>query len=391
MPSRHDLRGGKCPREDITQGEWDPVPEQQHPETDLSSGGLPPAQQGAANHPNRAYRVIQTDSWYIPRPGPGADPFILPAQVTVVINLRQVFVDQESGMSPDGFPSRSMDEGGVSGLYHRGNGPVGESALGSDTPSSSSSSSSSSESAESSALAMSNASIHTARIVSLRPFRLGRPGYEEPGEDRLPSPAALDRMDGRLEDFEDGMLTGDRIMGITVPDRGPATRGEGRLGPTHSPRPHIAQGNNPRPQRKDHTEGRRHQAGVNHGQPPRVSPTPSDSSIAETIFNVRRATPPRPGTTASPPPSDRSHLPSLSQHAAAVAGQPAGLMRGPSYPASTLGQEEEAVPPVLVPGGLLCLGGSHPYPPPQVRCRLGQGGSGEDVDEERRQREHHKK
>ncbi|KAH8788340.1 hypothetical protein F5883DRAFT_514074 [Diaporthe sp. PMI_573] len=423
MPSRRDSRGKSSPDEDDAQGEC--YPGQQHPETDLSSGA-PSTSRRVADHPNRDCRVMELDPSYTPPGGRGRGRDILPSQVEAVIhatadqvdevieqvknleqpprprpsesgtqvdprqlrttsqdprgksaNARQGLVDREPGMSLDGSPNCNMEEADVSGLLRRESSHASDTTTVPDTPSSRSSSGS----AEPSAPAMDDASLHKARAVRLRPFRRGRLRDGEPGEHRPPSPAALDRIDEMLEgvtrawtdvalgtaaqtqaseEDEDGMLTGDSDMTITPLDRGPATRGEGQLRSPRSSGPHYTQG---------------YPAGVNSTQPPRVSPTPSEFSTAETVFNVRRPTPP-------PPRPDTAYLPgSRRQEAAARAWPSGGLRRGGSYPAADVGQGE-SVPAVLVPGGLLGLGGSHPRPPPVSR-RQGRRGSGED---EKRQR-----
>lgn len=431
MPSRRDSRGKSSPDEDDAQGEC--YPGQQHPETDLSSGA-PPTRRRVADHPNRDCRVMEPDPSYTPPEGRGRGRDIMPSQVEAVIhapadqvdemihqirnqeeslppppnesgvhvdprqthtgprdahgksaNARQGLIDREPGMSLNRFPNRSMEEGGVSRLPRRESGHANDTTTVPDT----SSSRSSSGSAEPSAPAMDDASVHKARAVRLRPFRRGRLRDGEPGEHRPPSPAALDRIDEMLEgvtrawtdvalgtaaqtqaseEDEDGMLTGDSDMTITPLDRGPAARGEGQLGSPRSSGPHYTQG---------------YPAGVNSTQPPRVSPTPSEFSTAETVFNVRRPTPPPPRSTAPPRRPDTAYLPSSRRQAAAAPSGPSGgLRRGGSYPTADVGQGE-SVPAVLVPGGLLGLGGSHPRPP-QVSRRQGRRGSGEDEKRQRR-------
>ncbi|POS81081.1 hypothetical protein DHEL01_v200548 [Diaporthe helianthi] len=405
MSSQGDSREKSSPHEDNTQGGSYSVPEQQNSEADLSSDGAPTHQQGAANHPNRRFRVCETGS---PHKGSGDGPYLSPERVSLVIRT-QGFPGRESGMSLDGFPSRSVEDGGVSGLFgQRESVQVGN---GASSVGSSSSSSPGPGSTESPASTIYNASVHMARAVPFRHFRQGRHGDRRSGEIRLASPAALDRLDDRIDDVERawtdgprgsarqtlqrqeqevGMLTGGREMthaSINLLGQDHALRGVGQRGSPPPPRPHRTQSSPP------HYTGRADEgyppAGSHHSgtiQPPPASPTPSDSSIAETIFNVRPLTPRQ---------SDRALLPSVrQQHATAATASGSssrGLARGPSYPASHFGQQDrEAVPAVLVPGGLLLsLGGSHPRPPPQLNGRQhGRGGSG--GEEERKWRERRK-
>ncbi|KAG6362853.1 hypothetical protein INS49_007948 [Diaporthe citri] len=441
MPSRHNSKGNTNPYTRTHQGECDPVPEQQQQsETDMSSG-TPPTPRGIADQPHRHWVVIEPDPSYITRPGPGQDHIIRPWQVNAVVGapadqvdevIAQVgdleeppsegdfkvcsrqpasgsghhyetvshttvpsdtrtassrskskgyhgksLVDRESGISLDGFPSRSMEEGGVSGLWKRnsGNASDGTTSAAATCPSSSSGC----VSGGSSAMAMNGAIIHTARAVAIHHMRAAYPYDGVIAVHRPPLPAELDRMDERLEDAlkfmadfspgtvartqasddnEDLRLTSDRKSIITLPNRDQVS--EGRLGPPSSPQPHYTQG---RPPLAGNIDG--HPTGVEHAQPRPVSPTPSESNITETVFDVRRPTPPPP----PPPQPDTISLPSSRRHANAAAGPSGGGRRGGAYPSSGVGQEE-AVPAVLAPRGWLGLGGSHP--PPHVSRRQGR-------------------
>lgn len=301
------------------------------------------------------------------------------------VSARQGLVDRESGLSMDGFPSRSMEEGGVSGLCRRNSGDASDGDASADP---SDSSSSSCASAESSAMTVDGEIIRTARAVTIHPTRAAYPYDGVIAVNRPSLPAELDRMDERLEDalefltdFSPGtvaptqagdedvyfMLTGDRESAITLPDLDQV--GEGRLGPQLLTEPHYTQG---RPPLAGNADG--HPAGVEYSQSRPASPTPSESSIAETVFNVRLPTPPPP----PPPQPDVVSLPSSRRHAGAAVGQSGGGRPGGTYPSSGV-RQEEAVPAVLVPGGWLGLGGSHP--PPQVSRREVRGdpdGEGEE-------------
>lgn len=421
----------------ITRGERDPIPDQQRPKTDRPRSA-PPLRRRVADHPNRKWRFIHPDSSYNPTEDPNSGKLILPWQVSSVIHasadrvdevIDQVknqekppalqsresglqvhpqkshnnsrnphgksastLFDRESGMSLDGFPSRSIEEGGVGGLDGAG------------TPSSSSPSL---KSANSPGFAVDDPLVHTAQAVTMRPFKLGRPGDEDAGEHRTPSPAALDRMDEILEGVEgmwtdlplgsvartqankgneDRLLTGDREMTITPPEREPGTRGQGQRGPAPFAGSYYTQ-KNLSFHHIGHAE--RSPAGVNRTQPPRVSPTPSESSITETVFNIRLPTPPPNRPAALPRRPDTDSLPSSRRRAVTTAAQAGGLRRGGSYPAPDVVQQqeeddEEAVPAALVPGGRLSLGESRGLPP-QVSRRHGWGGS--DVEERRQRRE----
>lgn len=445
MLSRCDSRGKLSPLENRNQGEWyHHVPGEQHPETDLSSGA-PPTRGRVADHPNRKCRFIQPDSSYKPREDPNYGSLILPWQVSSVIHasadrvdevidqvksqktpvpqsrecgLRvhsqqsqqnsrnphgksaSILIDRESGMSLDGFPSRSMEEGGVSGLGNAVDRAAGAGTLSSYPPSLGL--------ADSSGPITDDSPLHTAWTVTMRPFKLGRSGDEEPGEHRPPSPAGLDRMDEILENAVtmwtdlpigsiaqsqankgngDRLLTGDRKMTITPHDRRSGTRDKGQSGPGPFPGSYYKQ-ENLSFHHMGHAEGS--PAGVNLAQPPRVSPTPSESSIAETVFNVRLPTPPPNRSAAVPRRPDTESLPSSQRHVVAAAAPSGGLRRGGSYPAPNVRQEEdededeEAVPAALVPGGRLSLGESRGLPP-QVSRRQGWGGS--DVERRQQRRE----
>lgn len=446
MYPRRNSRERSNSHKKSTQGEHGPISDQQHPGTDRSSSA-PPTRRRVADHPNRKWRFIQPDSSYTHPEDPSYGNIILPWQVSSVTHasadrvdevidqlknknklpapqqrvygLRvhpqqsrndsstprgksaSTLVDRESGMSLDGFPSRSIEEGGVSGLDN-----ASDSAVSAGTPSSSSPSLGS---ADSSGSTMNDSLLHSARAVTMRPFKLGRPGDEGPGEHRTPSPAGLDRVDELLESAErmwtdlplgsvaqtrtsEGNehreLTGDREMTITPPDQDPGTRGEGQRGPAPFYGSYYTQENLSFHQ-MGHAEGS--SAGVNRFQPPRVSPTPSESSIVETVFNVRLPTPPPNSPAALPRRPDTESLPSSQRHAVAAAARSGGLRRGGSYPASDVGlekddddDEEDAVPAALVPGGRLSLGESRDLPP-QVSRRPGRGGS--DVEERRQRRD----
>lgn len=391
MPRRGDSRDESNPRKDGTQGESYSVPEQHYSETDSTSDDPAPPQ-GAAHHPNRRWRVCPQDPSFTLC----NNPYISPERAT--LNTRtQGFPHGQSGISPDGFPSRSIEEGGVSGLFsQRESNQVSNDSAISDTPYSSSPSLGS---ADSSTSGVYDASIYTARAVPLLRLRLGQPGNERPG--RLPSPGALDRIDNRIEVAErvwtegprravrqtqesrgrvDGTLTGGMETSLNPHSRDPDPRRAGQRGSapcsrTHRARPHHTQGS---ATRYTGRAGEYTPAGGHHTRLQRVSSTPSESSIAETVSNVRQPTHPphQPRHLEHGP--DTASLPSSQRRAVAVAGPPGGPRRGHSYPAAAAGQEEqEAVPAVLAPGGLLGLGGSHPRPPPRVSRRQGRDCSDE--------------
>lgn len=289
-------------------------------------------------------------------------------------NTRQGLFNCESGTSLDGFPSRSMEEGGVSGLCQCESGHSSDGVAKTDPSYSSSSSSCAS------AMAVDGAIISTARAVTIHPKRAAYPYDGEVAVHRPPLPAELDRMDERIDDAlrfltdfspgtvtptqasdedEDLMLTGDRESTIALPSLNQASGG--RVGPPLLPGPRYTQG---RPRLASNADA--HPTGVEDARPRPASPARSESSIAETVFDVRRPTPP-------PPPPPQPDVVSL----------PSSRRRGGTYPASRI-EQEEAVPAVLVPRGWLGLGGRHP--PPQVSRRQGRGDPhlGE---EERRRRE----
>lgn len=395
MPSRHDPKEKTNRHKRTEQGKCSPVPEQQQqPETDFPSDA-PPTRPGIAVHPNRHWTVIELDLSHIPRPGRGHDHIIRPWQLDAVVgapadrvdevidlvrdleepprpgegdfqafpaqsalgsghrreivnqntmpsdtgaasdqsgskgshgksaSTRQGLFDCESGISLDGFPSRSMEEGGVGGLCRRNSDGASDGAASAATTCSSAPSSRAS--IESSAMTVDGATIRTARAVTIHPRRAAYPYDGVIAVNRLPLPAELDRMDERLEDAL-GFLT------------------------DFSPGAGNADG---------------HPAGVEYAQSRPASPTASESSIAETVFDVRRPTPPPP----SPPQSD-------------VVSLPSSRRRDGTHPSSGVGQEE-AVPAALVPRGWLGLGGSHP--PPQVSRRRARGDP-EGEEEDRRWR-----
>lgn len=278
-------------------------------------------------------------------------------------SARQGLFGRESGMSLDGFPSRSVEEGGVSGLYQRGGDTASEAA---ESPTSSSHAS-----AAGSPPTADGTTLHTAQAVTIRPVRVADqyPFEGEAAVHRPPLPAELDRMDGLLDDAlsfwsgvspglvaptqasdegEGEMLTANRESIVTVPD-----------------------------QDRDNADGLSIE--VEHAHPRRSSPVPSESSITETVFDVRRPTPP-------PRPPGVASLPSSQRRAVTAAGPPGGLRRGGAYPGSDI-EQEEAVPAVLVPGGgrgWLGLGGSQP--PPQVSRRQGRDDPNDEEEKERRRR-----
>lgn len=110
----------------------------------------------------------------------------------------QGLVDPESGISLDGFPSRSVEEGGVSGLCWRNSSDASGGAASAATTCPSSSSGCASNG--SSAMALDSADIQTARAVTIHPLRPVYPHDAEIAVHRPPLPAELDRMDERIED-----------------------------------------------------------------------------------------------------------------------------------------------------------------------------------------------
>lgn len=305
-------------------------------------------------------------------------------------SARQDLVDRECGISLDGFPSRSMEEGGVGGLC-QGEGSHASDGAAKAGPSSSSSSCAS---AGSSAMPMDGAIIHTARTVTLHPVRANYPYDGEIAVHRPPLPAELDRIDERLNDalrfttdFSPGtvapaqasdedtdlMLTGGRESIITLPNRDQVS--EGRLDPPLLPEPLRIQRKPPLAGKPDG-----HAAGVGYVQSRPASPAPSESSITATVFNVRRPTPPPP----PPPQADIVSLPSSRRHVNPAEGQSGGGRRGGACSSSGVGQEE-AVPAVLVPGGWLGLGGRHPRL--QVSRRQGRDDPDGEEEELRRRKE----
>lgn len=296
-------------------------------------------------------------------------------------SARQGLIDRESGISLDGFPSRSVEEGGVSGLFQC---ESGHASAGSSSPSSTSDTSS--------GMTAEETVLQTARAVTIRPVQPNLPFKGQAAVHRLPLPAELDRMNELLDDAlqfwtdvptgtvavtqasgqgEYEVLTGDRESNNPPSNRNPAMRAEGQHGTPSSAAPHHTQGRPPAGRAGEHPTD------VEHAQPQPASPTPSDTSITETVFDVRRPTPP-------PRRTDIASLPGLQRHAVTAAGPSGRLRRGRSY--ATSGVEQEAVPAVLVPGGgRLGWGGCHP--PPQVSRREG-GGDRDDQneDDERRRR-----
>lgn len=400
MPSRRNSKEESHKR--ANQGECGPDPDQQHSETDLPSSP-PPTPRGIADHSNRPWNVIQPDQSYIPSPGPGRDHIIRPWQVEAVVgapadrvdevieqvrdlyeppsesdfqadsrqpasgswhhceidnhttvssdpraasdragsqdahdksaSARQGLVDRESGISLDGFPSRSVEEGGFSGLYQSEN----EHLIGGTA----------SDFAD-------GTTLHTARAVTIRPLRVADQ-YPFDGEEamhRPPLPAELDRMDGLLEDalsFWSGISPG------VVASTQASDEGEGEM---------LTANRECVPER-DPGNADGLPIEVEHTHPRRSSPVPSDSSIAETVFDVRRPTPP-------PRPPGVVSLPSSQRRAVTAAGPSGGLRRGGAYAGSDI-EHEHSVPAVLVPGGgrgWLGLDGSQT--PSQVSRRQGR-------------------
>lgn len=298
-------------------------------------------------------------------------------------STRQGLFDRESGMSLDGFPSRSMEEGGISGLGRRNSGDASGATIG--AAAAPSSSSSSRASTTSSAQTSGGTTFHTARAVTIRPARACYPHDEEAAVHCVPSPEALDRMDREIEEAErlwsdlggvtatpahagdagvDEMLTGDRGGIVTPQSRNSAAQGRGEPDRPVSRGQRYTHGRPPSP-RGAHAD--RYATGAEQVQPRPASPTPSESSIAETVLDVRRPTPPP--LPAPEQRSDRALLPSSRRLAVTAAGLSGGLSRGGTYSGPHVEQEQE-VPAVLVPGGprgWLGLGGSRP--PPQVSRR----------------------
>lgn len=438
MPPRRDSKEETNPYEHTDQGECGPDPEQQHFETDLPSGP-PSTRRGIADHPNRRCNVIQPDPFYVPRPGAGRDRIIGPWQVEAVVgapadrvdevieqvrdlyeppsegdlqadsrqpalrsgqhrqtanhttvppntraaldhagsqdthggsaSARQGLVDRGSGMSLDGFPSRSVEEGGVSGLYQRENGYASD---GTTSDAADSSASSSHASAARSPPAVGGITLHTARAVTIRPVRVADqyPFDGEAAVHRPPLPAELDRLDGLLDDaleFWSGVSPG-----VVAPTRA-SDEGEGEMLTDNRDSIVTAPERDP-----DDADGL--QIEVEHTHPRRSSPVPSESSITETVFDVRRPTPP-------PRPPGLTFLPSSQRHAVAAAGPSRGLRRGGAYPGSNI-EHERAVPAVLIPGdgrGWLGLGGSQP--PAQVsRSRQGRDDPDDEEEDEQQRR-----
>lgn len=317
-------------------------------------------------------------------------------------NVGQDLFDRESGMSLDGSPSRSMEEGGVSGLSRHYSGGTTSVAA---TTTSSSSPAPSLASATLSALAADRTTFHTARAVTVRPARAYYPHDEEAIVHRVPSPGALDRMNREIEEaerlwsdvslggatpaplyagdaVEDERLTGDRGSIMTPSSRNSAAQGRGQPDRPSCRGQRDTHGRPP--PRGGHSERCATEAEQVQQRP--ASPTLSESSIAETVLDVRRPTPPPP----SPPheqQSDMALLPSSRRLAATAAGQPGGLSRGGTYSDPHVEQDLE-VPAVLVPGGShrwLGLGGSRP--PPTVSLTQERDGSDEEKWRQRKARD----
>ncbi|KAJ0108489.1 hypothetical protein J7T55_002093 [Diaporthe amygdali] len=308
---------------------------------------------------------------------------------------------RETGISLDGFPSRSVEEGGVGGLFHHDRDEFNDSAA--------SAAASTSTSLRSSGPSTDEV-VYTAQAVTICPARAGQRRREEVDMSLLPSLAAIDRMDRLINetigvwedapvaeregqpDFPtveevdkqvnergDRLLTGIRERTITAPNRvpiAPYTRvaeGDAQTNPSSDLGTHHTQ-------ETPHPYGSRTDAYPKDGEqakrrPP--SPTPSESSIAETIFHVRRPTPPPSETRAAPWQSSRASLPSQLSRERAAGGSD-GLQRGGMGPATALRDQPpsitdadldarredvpvrlpEDVPSVLVPGGWMGLGGS---------------------------------
>lgn len=283
-------------------------------------------------------------------------------------SARQGLVDRGSGLSLDGFPSRSVEEGGVSGLYQR---ESGHASSGTTSDAVDSSTSSSHASAATSPSAVGGITLHTARAVTIRTARVADP-YPFDGEavvHRPPLPAELDRMDELLDDAL--AFWGGVSPGVIAPAHA-SDEGEGEMLTDNRDSIVTAPERDP-----DDADGLPIE--VEHTRSRRSSPVPSDSSIAETVFDVRRPTPPlRPPGVAS--------LPSSQRHAVAAAGPSGGLRRGGAYTGSDI-EQERAVPAVLVPGGgrgWLGLGGSQP--PPQVSRRQGRDDPDDEEEDEKQRR-----
>lgn len=464
MPYKRDLSGRSSRPTGSIRSECDPAPMQSQSETNLSSGAVPSPRR-EADHPNRDWRVVQPDPSYVPRPGPWKGRIITPAMVGTILAVKDDHLDEEvtkrsevvaahqtsdthtgrgrsregighrrtaghhtrsattsnvsqnphgesssrqsfspqheSGMSLDGFPSRSVEEGGVSGLFHHDRDAFNDIAA-SVAASTSASLGSSGPSTD--------GLVHTAQAVTIRPARAEQPRREEVDMSLLPSLAAIDRMDRLIDEtigvwedapaaeregqpdfptFEevdkqvnergDRLLTGIRERTITAPNRVPiapytqVAGGDAQANPSSDLGTHHTQ-------ETSHPYGSRTDAYPRDGEQAKrrtPSPTPSESSIAETIFNVRRPTPPPSQARAAPWQSSLASLPSqLSRESAA--GRSDGLQRGGMGPATALRDQPpgitdadldarredapvglpEDVPSVLVPGGWLGLGGS---------------------------------
>ncbi|KAI3399272.1 hypothetical protein diail_7436 [Diaporthe ilicicola] len=286
------------------------------------------------------------------------------------------FFQRDSGMSPDGFPSRSMEEGGVSGLSQRESVVHASDSVASAAASSCASTSSSGLTAD--------PELQTARVVTVRPARVDHPRPEVTDRSLLPSLAGIGRMDRRIEEAlrlwedvpvvgqdsqtsmssagvtgqpsesDDEMLTVNRqdlttgLKNAPTAQHTPVARGDGHPVPSSTPRAHHVQARPPRGSRAD-----ANQSAERAQRRALPSPSPSDFSIAETVFDVRRRTPPP--AAAAPRRSDLASLPSR---------RPGGLQRGSrgpredARPAFGSGRMDD-VPAVLVPGGWLGIGGDH--------------------------------
>ncbi|KAL1857034.1 hypothetical protein Daus18300_010481 [Diaporthe australafricana] len=297
-----------------------------------------------------------------------------------------------------------MEEGGVDGLFQRESADHARDSVASAAASSCASAASSDLTTD--------LELQTARFITIIPARLDRPGREEPAISLLPSLEAIDRMDrkieealrpwenalvavqearsctststrvtGQLNERGDRLLTGNREELTDAPNRAPivprrpVARGDGQPVPSSSALEahHRTQAMLPRGARAD-----AHWS-AEDAQRRAPSPSPSELSISETVFDVRRPTP--------APPMGRSDLASLpSQRPSGLqrdsrapgADFSLGLRPGEARPGSGVGREED-VPAVLVPGGWLGIGGDN-HPLARVSRRRDRNGPDEEED-----------
>lgn len=314
-------------------------------------------------------------------------------------STRQGLSQRESGMSPDGFPSRSMEEGGVGGLFQR------ESADHARDSVASAAASSCAETASSELTT--HPELQTGRVITILPARVDLPRRGEVDRFLLPSLDAIDRMDRQIDEAlslwedvlvegkearpststgvtgqpnerGDKLLTGSRERLTNAPiwapiaPRSPVARRNGQpVPPSSAPGAHHH--TQARPPLGDRADAHR---GAEEAQQRALSPPSSELSISDTVFHVRRRTP--------PPPVRRSDLASLPSQ------RPDGLRWGSRSPgaAASLGLRPsdarlgsgpgiEDVPAVLVPGGWLGIGGDN-HPPARVSRRRGRDGPDEE-------------